>query len=92
MACQFLHNPVHIQIGSSNLSANQDIKQIIEVTYDDQKFTLLIDILKEALGVSKVVIFSNSKKGCEYLAIELKKLKYEAEPIHGDKNQKVILM
>jgi len=47
LARDFLVSPVQLQIGSLNLSANQDIKQIIEIVEDNMKLSRIMALLKE---------------------------------------------
>lgn len=47
LARDFLVNPVHIQVGSMNLSANHMIKQIIEIVDETEKLSKLDKILQE---------------------------------------------
>lgn len=90
LAKDFLMNPAHIQIGSSNLSANSDIRQYIEVIEDGQKQSLLNRVMKEFLPKGcKIVIFTETKRGCDSLARDLKNENFPAGAIHGDKSQRV---
>lgn len=90
LARDFMVSPVHIQVGSLNLSANQDIKQVIEIIDEEQKLVALLRILEGvARERSKVVIFCETKRGCEMLSLELKRERMPAEAIHGDKSQRV---
>mmetsp|Transcript_277 Transcript_277/g.288 ORF Transcript_277/g.288 Transcript_277/m.288 type:complete len:430 (-) Transcript_277:30-1319(-) len=89
LARDFLVNPVHLQIGSLNLSANQDIRQIIEIVEEPHKLTKVIDILHDiARPGSKTIVFCETKKGCDVLCYELKKENFPADAIHGDKTQR----
>ena len=40
-----------------------------------------------AESVHRVIIFANSKRGCEYLRTDLKRRGFAAEALHGDKSQ-----
>ncbi|CAG9329693.1 unnamed protein product [Blepharisma stoltei] len=89
LANEFIFNPIHIQVGSLNLSANHDIKQIIEFINEEQKLALILTILRDIMDQNcKVLVFCETKKGCETLATDLKRQNYEAESIHGDKMQR----
>mmetsp|Transcript_27803 Transcript_27803/g.27493 ORF Transcript_27803/g.27493 Transcript_27803/m.27493 type:complete len:429 (+) Transcript_27803:326-1612(+) len=89
LAKDFSIDPVHLQIGSLNLSANQDIKQVIEIVEESFKLSKVVDIVHEvAKPGSKTIIFCETKKGCEVLCYELKKEKFAVDAIHGDKTQR----
>lgn len=59
LATDFQNNPVFINIGSSELSANHNIKQNVMVVYDEEKEEKLIELLTK---LSKEVFFCNFKK------------------------------
>ncbi|PON72269.1 DEAD-box ATP-dependent RNA helicase [Parasponia andersonii] len=87
LARQFLHNPYKVVIGSTNLKANQSIKQIVEVVTDMEKYNRLIKLLKEVMDGSKILIFIETKKGCDQVTRQLRMDGWPALSIHGDKNQ-----
>ena len=90
LARDFLTDPVHIQIGSLNLAANSDIKQVVEVVEDSGKLVSLLRILREMTGKAfKVLIFTETKRGCEGLARDLRNEGFPVGAIHGDKSQRV---
>ena len=92
LANDFLANPSQIQVGSLNLSANASIKQIIETVEDIDKFILLLKILKDASNKgAKSLIFTETKRGCESLARDLRTENFPVGSIHGDKSQYVLL-
>lgn len=90
LARDFLTNPVHIQIGSLNLAANTDIEQLIEFVDEDRKLQLLLRILDDILKdrKTKIVIFTETKRGCDMLGHELRDKRLPAEALHGDKTQR----
>ena len=93
LAKDFLVSPSQIQVGSLNLAANSDIKQVIEVVEDSGKLVLLLNILKDAISKgSKILIFAETKRGCESLARDLKAENFLVGSIHGDKSQRVLLI
>jgi ATP-dependent RNA helicase DDX5/DBP2 len=90
LSADFLIRPGHIQIGSSNLSTNSDIRQYIELVEDHQKLNLLFRVLREFIPKGfKIVIFTETKRGCDSLARDLRNENFSAEAIHGDKSQRV---
>lgn len=91
LARDFLKDPAHIQVGSLNLAANSDIKQVIEVTDDSNKVHLLLKILKDVTSKGyKILIFTETKRGCDSLSRDLKNQNFLVGPIHGDKTQRVL--
>ncbi|VVA25906.1 PREDICTED: DEAD-box [Prunus dulcis] len=87
LARQFLRNPYKVIIGSSSLKANQSIKQVVEVVSDGEKYNRLIKLLKEAIVGSRILIFVETKKGCDQVTKQLRMDGWPALSIHGDKNQ-----
>ena len=87
LAKDFLKQPVHIQVGSLNLAANARIRQVVEIVDEGDKFVTLTRRLKE-IGGCKVVIFTETKRGCESLCRNLRSERFPATSIHGDKSQK----
>lgn len=90
LAHDFLNNPVQVQVGALGLSANKDIRQLIELVDDSGKLMLLLRILQDSIAKGfKILIFTETKRGCDSLARDLKNEKYIVGAIHGDKSQPV---
>ncbi|KAJ6748552.1 ATP-DEPENDENT RNA HELICASE DDX17-RELATED [Salix purpurea] len=87
LARQFLHNAYKVIIGSSDLKANQSINQVVEVVMDMEKYNRLIKLLKEVMDGSRILIFMETKKGCDQVTRQLRMDGWPALSIHGDKNQ-----
>ncbi|KDP31038.1 hypothetical protein JCGZ_11414 [Jatropha curcas] len=87
LARQFLRNPYKVIIGSADLKANQSINQIVEVVTEVEKYNRLIKLLKEVMDGSKILIFMETKKGCDQVTRQLRMDGWPALSIHGDKNQ-----
>lgn len=86
--------PVHITVGSMDLKANHRIKQKCEFfrgyNTAQEKRGRLNNILKElmAQGQSqKVIIFCETKRGCDELTRDMRISGIPALSIHGDKSQ-----
>jgi superfamily II DNA/RNA helicase len=80
----------HINIGSSELHANHNILQIVDVCDDYQKEQKLARLLEE-IGCephSKILIFVETKRKCDELTRLMRRDGYPAMCIHGDKQQK----
>ncbi|KAF9625311.1 hypothetical protein IFM89_021250 [Coptis chinensis] len=72
LARQFLHNPYKVIIGSSDLKANPSINQVIEVVTDGEMHNRLIKLLNELMDGSRILIFVETKKGCDHVTRQLR--------------------
>uniref|UniRef100_A0A8C9LLH3 RNA helicase n=1 Tax=Piliocolobus tephrosceles TaxID=591936 RepID=A0A8C9LLH3_9PRIM len=70
-------NPIKVQIGSSELTANKNIEQHVIVNW-----------LKQNYENNKILIFCDTKRNCDNLCKELRYHQYNALSIHGDKQQR----
>jgi len=87
LADEFLKNPIHVQIGSQEISANKDVTQIVYVIkYNDEKDQRFEEILKKHAN-SKIIVFTNTKRMAGDLAWWAESWGYTAAAIHGDKKQ-----
>jgi ATP-dependent RNA helicase DDX5/DBP2 len=82
----FLKDPYEVHVGSMELRANKSITQIVEVVTDHDKYPRLMSYLKEA-GSEPVLVFVETKRGCDTLCDSLKRERFNARAIHGDKSQ-----
>ncbi|XP_042497962.1 DEAD-box ATP-dependent RNA helicase 20-like isoform X1 [Macadamia integrifolia] len=87
LARQFLCNPYKVIIGSPNLKANQSINQVVEVMTEMEKYNRLIKLLTEMMDGSRIIVFLQTKKGCDKVTRQLRMDGWPALSIHGDKNQ-----
>uniref|UniRef100_A0A336L092 RNA helicase n=2 Tax=Culicoides sonorensis TaxID=179676 RepID=A0A336L092_CULSO len=89
LAEEFLNNYIQINIGSKNLSANNNILQIIDVCTDEQKEEKLIRILQEITADqdNKTIIFTETKVKADNLSRTINRYGWRAIAIHGDKSQ-----
>jgi len=87
LAKDFLINAYEVHVGSMDLRANNMIKQHVEVVSDFDKYPRLTHHLKEYDDGSKVLIFVETKKGCDQLTRSLRGQGYPVRCIHGDKTQ-----
>ena len=89
LANDFLKNPVHFQVGSTELTANHDIKQNVLVLREFEKYDRTLDLLNEitASPDHKTIIFIETKKKCQRVADDLWHENYNVECIHGGKSQ-----
>lgn len=87
LARQFLVDPYKVTIGSSDLKANHMIDQIVEVVSEHEKYPKLIKLLEEIMDGSRLLIFMETKRGCDQVTRQLRMDGWPALSIHGDKSQ-----
>jgi len=84
--------PMHVTIGSQGLKANKAITQHIELIYEsgyalEQKKQEMLETILGNMGKQKLMIFSQTKRGCDKLAQQIRWNRHNADSIHGDKKQ-----
>lgn len=87
IAAQFLKNPVRINIGSFDLTANKRVKQVVMVMRDQEKRGHLLKLLEKVMDGSKILVFSATKRGADDLCRAMRSDGWPALAIHGDKEQ-----
>jgi hypothetical protein len=87
IANEFLKEFKEVHIGSIELKANTDIKQIVEVVSDHEKISKMQRLLEKIMDGSKILIFSETKRNCDELTRNLRMQGFPALAIHGDKSQ-----
>ncbi|XP_055848287.1 ATP-dependent RNA helicase p62 isoform X2 [Episyrphus balteatus] len=91
LAEDFLGSYVQINIGSLELSANHNIKQVVEVCDEHDKEeklkTLLSDIYDTSENPGKIIIFVETKKRVDHLVRFIRSFGVRCGAIHGDKSQ-----
>lgn len=89
LAEDFLRNYIQVNIGSLNLSANNNIVQNITVCEENEKEQTLIELLKTLANDSsnKIIIFVETKKKVEDILKIIQREGYSSNSIHGDKSQ-----
>jgi ATP-dependent RNA helicase DDX5/DBP2 len=83
----FQQDPYQVHVGSLELRANVSIRQIIEVCTDYDKYNKLMFHLRNFNDGSRVLIFVETKKGCDQLTRSLRMEGLPVRAIHGDKSQ-----
>jgi ATP-dependent RNA helicase DDX5/DBP2 len=85
---------IQINIGSLDLSANKNIRQLVEVVSEDEKPEKLRSLLNELLGPSantdsnaKALVFTDTKRKADQLTRRLRTWGLPAMALHGDKTQ-----
>eukprot|EP01103_Thecamoeba_quadrilineata_P011585 TRINITY_DN2794_c0_g1_i1.p1 TRINITY_DN2794_c0_g1~~TRINITY_DN2794_c0_g1_i1.p1 ORF type:complete len:515 (-),score=68.69 TRINITY_DN2794_c0_g1_i1:7-1551(-) len=84
---EFLVDPCQTNIGSLDLTANINIRQIIHICQDTEKQPKLLKCLEEIMDGGKILIFCETKRGADYLTRQLRLEGWPALAIHGDKSQ-----
>lgn len=88
LARDYLDEYYQVNVGSLDLSGNKNITQIIEVVSDQDKYRGLLRHLKENLTPKdRVLVFVETKKGCDMLTRSLRMDGFQARAMHGDKSQ-----
>eukprot|EP00667_Euglena_gracilis_P008083 EG_transcript_8174 len=87
LAAEFLNDPVHITVGSTELTANKDITQHVVVCSPLEKVQKLTELLKGPLKGQKLLVFAGTKTSVDSLQLRLEREGFNAYSIHGDKTQ-----
>ncbi|GBP82973.1 Probable ATP-dependent RNA helicase DDX5 [Eumeta japonica] len=89
LAEDFLTDYIKVNIGSLNLSANNNIKQIVELCEEHEKEAKLTTLLKEISSErdNKVIVFVETKKKVDDIVRAVRRNGHKALAIHGDKSQ-----
>jgi len=90
LAEDFLHDYVHVTIGSLQLSANHNILQIIDVCTEPEKEQKLVRLMEEIMREkeNKTLIFAETKRRVDELNRRMMRDQWPCVCIHGDKSQK----
>jgi len=88
LARDYLHDYYQVTVGSLDLAGNKDVTQVIDVCSDQDKYTNLLRYLRENLtDKDRVLVFVETKKGCDMLTRSLRTDGFQARAMHGDKSQ-----
>lgn len=89
LASDFLRDPIHFQVGSSEVSANHNITQHIWVCKENEKYQQLLNLMKEIMKTNdnKTIVFIETKRKCQQVADDLYYDRFEVSCIHGGKSQ-----
>lgn len=81
----FLKDPVTVEVFSGRTPENIE-QDIVRVAHPGIKFDILTELLAKP-DLSKVLVFSETKRDVKKLEVQLVKRGFKAESIHGNKNQ-----
>jgi len=89
LAHSFLRNPIKVIIGTEALTANKNVKQIVEVIDSNTRDTRLIELLNlyHKSRKNKVLVFVLYKKEATRVENFLRRKGWNNTSIHGDKTQ-----
>jgi len=88
LARDYLNDFYQVTVGSLDLTGNKDVTQTIDVCSDQDKYRNLLRYLKENLSSKdRVLVFVETKKGCDMLTRSLRMDGFQARAMHGDKSQ-----
>ena len=90
LAHSYMCKPITVTVGNSNqLTANESIKQIVEVLEPHQKDQKLIDLLNKYHNrTNRVLVFVLYKKEATRVENAVRRAGWKCGSIHGDKSQK----
>merc|ERR1712142_944626 len=89
LAEDFLNDYAQVNIGSTQIHANHNILQIVDVCQEYQKDQKLVQLLEEIMGEkeNKTIIFCETKRKTDDITRKLRRDGWPAMCIHGDKSQ-----
>ncbi|KAH8854314.1 putative ATP-dependent RNA helicase DDX17 [Schistosoma japonicum] len=87
LAEDFLYDYIQINVGSTKLSANHNIRQHVEILSESEKFKRLLSLLN-SFDNARVLVFTETKKRTDEICQKLQDKGFDATAMHGDKHQK----
>ncbi|XP_063535543.1 uncharacterized protein LOC134745439 [Cydia strobilella] len=89
LAKDYLGEFVQVNVGSTELSANHNITQVVHVCEQDSKMDKFKEIMHQISGegIGKILVFTNTKRSVDHLTLTLRRNGWPAVGIHGDKTQ-----
>lgn len=87
----YLNDYIQVNVGSLELSASHNIKQIVEVVSDFEKRDKIAKYIESEMKAQddpKIIIFASTKRNCDELTSFLRSEGWPALAIHGDKDQR----
>lgn len=89
LARDFMKDYIQVNIGSLDISANRNVRQVIHVCSEFDKRELLLQNVKEIMshGPLKTLVFTATKRTADDVTRMLREGRIPALVIHGDKSQ-----
>ncbi|GMI24281.1 hypothetical protein TeGR_g13064, partial [Tetraparma gracilis] len=88
LARDYLHEYYQVTVGNLELTGNKNVTQIVDVTEDNEKYRKLLTYLRENLSPKdRVLVFVETKRGCDMLQRSLQMDGFNSKAMHGDKTQ-----
>jgi len=89
LADEFLNNPIHVTVGSAELTANHNILQITDVCQEHEKDWKLVKLMQEIMQEqeNKTLIFCETKRRVDDVYRRMRRDGWPVGAIHGDKTQ-----
>jgi ATP-dependent RNA helicase DDX5/DBP2 len=87
LASDFLRNPIQVTIGSLELTANKNVKQEFQFCSGYEKSKTFIAMMDKIMDGSRILVFCETKRGCDELTRALRSDGWPALGIHGGKEQ-----
>ncbi|KAN0050505.1 hypothetical protein ACTA71_003631 [Dictyostelium dimigraforme] len=87
LAHDFLTDHIQVHIGSTEITANHNVRQIVEVCNDFEKKERMLKFLGSIGRDEKVIIFAETRKGVDDLQRVLQFSGFKSIGIHGNKSQ-----
>ncbi len=85
LAQSMLHNPVRVEVTPPATTVDRITQSVMLVEKSDKR-ALLAEVLKDN-SIDKVLVFTRTKHGADRVVRHLRKLKIDADAIHGNKSQ-----
>jgi ATP-dependent RNA helicase DDX5/DBP2 len=90
LARDFLSDPIQVNIGSLDISANERVTQRVLMCAPYDKMRILVEELSQIMSeaeAGKVIIFVGKKITADMVADHLNRERFPAVALHGDKSQ-----
>ena len=90
--CCNIDEPVHLQIGQQEITANPAIKQHVFTVTAEEKYVRFVQLLSQIQAANsanpRTIVFCRTKKTVDYLVAQLREERLQGiKGIHGDKSQ-----
>ncbi|KAJ1567062.1 ATP-dependent RNA helicase dbp2, partial [Cladochytrium tenue] len=94
LASDLLRDFVEVHVGPLGLSVASTVTQVVEVVKRQEKFSRMLQILKETnasegVELPRTVVFAATKRAVDQCAVLLRKNGVAALALHGEKSQQV---